>query len=161
MPKRRRPSKRSRRKLSEQEHEKRSHAVTLMRAGESLTEAARELGIAPSRLVKIAPGVIYKGANGRYQVQPFDRYRRTLFFLAADDRFAITVHSSITATKIAQYWDAVDRYGKGERTALDEFRGKSIKVGKTRYPFVTDPDVLKTLGRAGRISFEDIYATNY
>jgi hypothetical protein len=71
----------------------------------------------------------------------------------------VSVRGSRLASRIAKYENAVRRYLEtGDTTALQEFVGKSIKVGKTQYPFVTDMHLLNRLGQKGEVSFEDLYA---
>ena len=64
------------------------------------------------------------------------------------------------ASKISEYWTAVDRYLKtGNADTLQKFAGKSIRVGKNQFEFVTDLQILDRIASAGEVSFEDIYPT--
>ena len=63
------------------------------------------------------------------------------------------------ASRIGEYWTAVDRYlSTGNADKLQKFVGKSIRIGKTRFDFVTDQKILDRVASAGEVSFEDIYA---
>jgi hypothetical protein len=139
------------------------HALSLMRAkGISLSKAAKEFQVSPRTVLKVAAGAMVKQTNGRYRASPFDRLRRRMWFIVENGQVAVEVRSSKTASLIARHADAVQQFlqHRAGPEILDEFRGKSVKVGKERYEFVTDPYVLKRWGNAGP-GYEDIYATNY
>jgi hypothetical protein len=69
----------------------------------------------------------------------------------------VTVRSSKLASRIGDYWNAVDDYLRtGNADKLKEFEGKSIRVGKSRLYFVTDLPTLDRIASAGEVSFEDI-----
>ncbi len=89
----------------------------------------------------------------------YDRYARTIHILTVRGKIAVTVHDSRTASRIAEYWAAVDHFGKTERTdKLRAFRRQSFRAGKVGYPFLTNPQTLARLINAGEVSFEDLYA---
>jgi hypothetical protein len=71
----------------------------------------------------------------------------------------ITVRGSGNASRIAKYWAAVIRYADtGDANRLAKYQGKSVTVGKTKYPFVTDLRTLNSLGYKGELSFEEFYS---
>jgi hypothetical protein len=75
------------------------------------------------------------------------------------DIVTIDVTDSRTTSRISSYWNAVGRYiATGDDQALKQFRGKSIRVQKVTYHFVTDTGVLDELARRGQIHFETIYS---
>jgi len=107
---------------------------------------------------RYAPDVVRRTPTGQYAVKASDRLYRELHFLTPNGRIVLGVSDSRTASRIARYWAAVDRYLKtGKTDALREYRGGSVRVGKVSYPFVTDPQTLNRLGRAGEVSFDDLY----
>ena len=109
-------------------------------------------------MVRYIGKAITKSENGRYKAGPSDRLARSLNFITADGPIAVTVRGSKLASKIAKYSNAVQRYLEtGQIDALRQFAGKSIKIGKVTYRFVTDTRLLNRLGRAGEVSFEDLY----
>ena len=78
--------------------------------------------------------------------------------LTPDGQVAVPVHGSRQASAVAEYWNAVDRYLTTGRTDdLQQFRGRTIRVGTIEHAFITDPRTLRRLGLAGEVSFEDIY----
>jgi hypothetical protein len=134
--------------------------LSLMRSKQtSLTRAARETKTTPRTVIRHAGKAITKAESGRYRAKPSDRLARSLNFITTNGTVGITVRGSRLASTIAKYSNAVQRYLEtGQTDELEPFVGKSIQVGKTRYPFVTDTRLLNRLGRAGEVSFEDLYA---
>jgi hypothetical protein len=135
------------------------HALSLMRKERlSLTRAAKEALTIPRKVKKYVKSALRKKVSGRYEAKPSDRLARSLRFLAPDGQIGITVHSSRTASKIAEYWAAVDHYLRtGDTERLAKFRGKSVQVGKNKFVFVTDPRTLNRIAAVGEVSFEQIY----
>jgi hypothetical protein len=128
----------------------------------SLTRAAKKAETSARSVIKYAASALKKSAGGRYRAKPSDRLKRTLYFLTEDQKIPVEIRSSRTASKVAAYWSAVDRFLKsGDASGLVEFEGKSIRAGKTTYPFITDPDILERFGNAGEVSFEDLYAATF
>jgi hypothetical protein len=135
------------------------HALSLMRTKNmSLAEAARETRHAPRTLIKHVGKALTKATNGRYKANPSDRFVRRLHFLTEKGPDAVTVRGSRLASKIGSYMNAVERYlATGKTDELDKYAGKSVTVGKSKYPFVTDTQLIRRLYDAGAISFEDLY----
>jgi hypothetical protein len=70
----------------------------------------------------------------------------------------VDVTSSITASRVSRYQLAVERALDLRREApLAQFRGKSISIGKVRYPFITDLPTLRRLAQASELSAEGPY----
>jgi hypothetical protein len=125
----------------------------------SLAEAAKEAHTTPNTVLRYVGSALTKDTSGRYVARARDKLYRPMRFLTANGRIDLDVRDSRTARQIARYMNAVRRYGRtGRDEGLDEFRGKSIRVGGAKYEFVTDLDVLDRLADAGEISFEDLYA---
>lgn len=125
----------------------------------SLTQAARAAQTTPRTVKRHVAPALRKTRTGRYKPTPSDRLPRSLRFLTPEGIISVEVGGSRAASEIARHWAAVDRYLRtGQTDALREFRGRAIRVGKGRYPFVTDPRTLGRLARAGEVSFEDLYA---
>jgi hypothetical protein len=165
MPKRRRRSRSKKRPPLRQSEDSRNnalHALRLMRANKlSLSWAARNLHVTPRTILKYAGRALTKARNGQYRAKPTDHLRRSMFFLTSEERIELVFHSSKTASAIGSYWEAVHRALRGDPYALEPFSGKSIKIGKATYPFVTDLHILKKFGNAGEVTFEEIYASDY
>jgi hypothetical protein len=134
-------------------------ALALMRReGMSLAQAATRAGTTPNTVRRYAGTAIRKDSRGRYVAKPSDRLFRRMRFLTPRGRITLDVTNSRTASRIARYFAAVDRYLKtGKTDALREFRGKAIRVGKVGYPFLTSPRTLDRLASAGEIAFEELY----
>jgi hypothetical protein len=131
-----------------------------MRAeGKSMTAAIREVETSKQTVDRYVGSALIQEQNGRYRATPSDRFRRDLHFLTPEGQISITIRSSCLASKIAEYWTAVDHYLKtGDATRLAPFVGKTIRAGKQTHPFITDPRTLTRIANAGEVSFEDLYA---
>jgi len=79
-------------------------------------------------------------------------------FLSSEGIVAVDVRGSESASRVAEYWNAVHQYLKaGDGTKLKRFRGKYLQSGGKRHPFITDTHLLERLAHAGEVRFEDIY----
>jgi len=124
----------------------------------SLTTAARLEGHGPRTVIRYVGKALTKARNGRYKAKPSDRFTRRLHMLTEKGPDSITVRGSRLASKIGSYMNAVEGYlTTGEVDELEKYAGKSVTVGKGKYPFVTDVDLIRQLYDAGAISFEDLY----
>lgn len=128
----------------------------------SLSRATKRAQTSVRSVLKYAATALEKTPGGRYRAKPSDRLKRTVYFLTEHDKVPVVIRNSRMASRVASYWTAVDRFLKsGDASGLEAFMGKTIRVGKTDYPFVTDPDILERLGNAGVVSFEDLYASTF
>ena len=134
--------------------------LSRMRAeGKSMTAAIREVETSKQTVDRHVGSALIQEENGRYRATPSDRFRRDLHFLTPEGQISITTRSSRLASKVAEYWTAVDHYLKtGDATRLAPFVGKTIRAGKQTHPFITDPRTLTRIANAGEVSFEDLYA---
>lgn len=137
-------------------------ALSLMRTrGLSRTKAAKEAHTTPATVMRYAGAALRKDESGKYRARPSDRIARALNFLTHEGRVPITVRSSRTASRIAEYMAAVRLYtNNGDTSSLSKFRGRSVRAGALTLPFVTDPRVLDRLYHAGEVAFEDLYASS-
>ena len=135
-------------------------ALGMMRSKrQTLAQAAKEVGTTPRTVIKYTRPALSKTSSGRYRAKPSDRLLRQLYFLTADGPIVLDVRDSRKASLVARYSSAVDRYLKtGRAETLTEFQGKSVMVGKVRYPFLTDLRTLERLAQAGEVSYEDLYS---
>jgi hypothetical protein len=138
-----------------------TEAIRKMRtARASLQQAAKETGISPRTVTRLAGSTLEKGPNGRYSVKPGDRLLRVLRIPTTDGSREIGVRGSRQASLLGEYWAAVHKYlATGDSSGVQKFRGKQIKdsIGAT-VPLLTDLNDLKRLGSAGVLSFESLYA---
>jgi hypothetical protein len=124
----------------------------------SLTEAAREEGLTLEE-AKEHVGRAIRKRRGRWRAKPWDRLEREMRFLDGKGLIAVTVRDSRSAQRIGRYMNAVDEFlRQGDPSVLDEFRGRSFQSFGETYDFITDPVVLKRLGKAGEAQFEQLYA---
>ena len=135
-------------------------ALNMMRTKRwSLAKSAREALTTRRTMLRYVQAALSKTDSRKYAATASDRLARSLRFLTDDRQITVTVRSSRKASQIAAYWTAVDHYLKtGETDQLRKFSGRSITVGKTKHPFITDPRILNRIASAGEVSFEDIYA---
>ena len=152
-----------RRELGRRSQEARAHALdalNLMRSKHySLARAAKEAATTPRTALRYVSGALRREESGHYRARPSDRLLRKLHFLTPEGPIILDVRGSRKASLISRYSSSVKRYLLTGRTdALAEFQGKSVMVGKVRYPFLTDLRTLERLAHAGEVSFEDLYA---
>jgi hypothetical protein len=137
------------------------HAISRMRAdGFSLSRASREYGIDRRRVLKLAGSALRK-EKGRYVATASDRLLRILVVPTPDGLREIAVRDSRQASKLAEYWDAVQWYlQKGDESELRKFHGKQIKdAAGEPIRLLTNREELDRLGSAGVLSFESLYAS--
>lgn len=138
-----------------------AHVVQKMRTeGISVTRAAKAFGIDRKKVIELGGSALRKQKNGRYTTKPFDRLLRVLVMPSADGLKEVAVRDSRTASRIAEYSDAVQKYLRtGDSSALKKFkRLKLVNDKGERISFLTDLSKLQELGSAGVLSFESLYA---
>ena len=138
-----------------------NHVLTKMRAsGLSLSRASREVGIAPKTVTRYAKSGLRRLKSGRYAVKGSDALLRLLRIPTSSGVTEIAVRSSREASKLANYWVAVDDYlATGDSYSIEKFRNQFITdASGAKVPLVTDLEELDRLGRAGVLSFESLYA---
>ena len=104
----------------------------------------------------IEPSLRKKG--GKWIAKEYDRLMRLMRMPTKTGVIEIEVRDSRSATKIANYWNAVREYLRtGETHQLKRFQHEYIQSGKIQYRFVTDPETLEWLADFGEFRFESIY----
>ena len=129
----------------------------MRREKRSLTAAARAERTSP-RTVKryVRSALRQKGPGERSRLTPHDRIPRTLNVVGRT--LPVTVRDSRTASRIAEYMNAVRSYrNTGDSSALARFRGKSFQAAGVTYPFITDPAKLDQLADARVLEIEGLY----
>jgi hypothetical protein len=135
--------------------------ISKMRSGRiSLRKASKEIGVDPSKVLKLGRSAIRKQKSGKYAARKTDRLLRILSVLTPQGRREIAVRDSHQASLLGKYWASVQRYLQtGDDSALRKFKGKKITdASGKRHPLITDLRQLDTLGSAGVLSFESLYA---
>jgi hypothetical protein len=138
-----------------------TEAIRKMRtAVVSLQQAAKESGVSPRTVTRLAGSTLKKGKNGRYSVKPGDQLLRVLKIPAADGSREIGVRGSRQASLLGEYWATVHKYlATGDSSGLEKFRGKQIRDSSGLIiPLQSDLKELNRLGSAGSLSFESLYA---
>ncbi|MFZ0366014.1 MAG: hypothetical protein WAL67_17580, partial [Candidatus Cybelea sp.] len=117
----------------------------------STTRAAKLSGTT-LRTIRRYAGSALEIRSGRIDVTPRDRLKRRMRMLTAKGETAVTTTSSQTASGISRYNNAVrEFYATGNVGVLRPFAGRAVRSGGKRYEFVTDPNTLNRLGRAGSV----------
>jgi hypothetical protein len=134
-------------------------AVSLMRQGLSRAKAATRAKTTPRTMQKYARAAIRK-REGAYHALPADQMRRPMRVLTEHGVTVADLRSSRTASRLSQYWGAVDHYLRtGDRKRLRPFEGKRLRASGHLFEFITDPDLLARLAEVGEVRFEDLYET--
>ena len=133
--------------------------VNRVRHGESLSRAAKEVGISPDTVRRYAGRAFVQDDRGRWQAKPSDRLYRRMRWLDARGMTTVEPANSKEASKLSAYWKAVEHYlTTGDERALRKFRRMRLRTRqKISLGFITDPDLLDRLGSAGELAFEDLY----
>lgn len=135
--------------------------ISKMRSGRiSLRRASKEIGVDPSKVLNLGRSALRKRKSGKYAARKTDRLLRVLSVLTPEGRREIAVRDSRQASMLGRYWASVQRYLQtGDDSALRKFKGKKITdASGKRHPLITDLSQLDTLGSAGVLSFESLYA---
>jgi hypothetical protein len=127
--------------------------------GLSLAQSAAEAGTTPRTMQRHVGKALKKRSDGRFAPTKRDRIPRTMRFLTENGVIDLILRDSRTASELAAYMSAVDRFlTTGDRRPLSTFRGKSVRSGKTTHAYVTNTKTLEQLAGVGEVSFEDLYA---
>jgi hypothetical protein len=120
------------------------HALADMRHGASISQAARDNGVA-TRTIKnyVGSALIQDRPGGRIRPTKSDRFVRYLQIPGPGGQVEIKARGSKQAADAARYKAAVTRFLGGDPRALAPWRGKKI----AGVVLVTDPRVLKRLAK--------------
>ena len=131
------------------------HALTAIRHGVSLAEAANSEGVSQRTILKYVGSALRQDhAGGRIRAVPRDRFTRHLQIPGPDGPIQITVKGNKEATELAAYVTARAAFLRsGDESALRRFHGK--KVGG--HILVTDPKLLTAQAEQGE-SFDQLYS---
>jgi len=135
--------------------------ISKMRSGRiSLRRASKEIGVDPSKVLKLGRSALRKQKSGKYAARKTDHLLRILSVLTPKGRREIAVRDSRQASLLGKYWAAVQKYLQtGDDSALRELQRKKITdASRKRHALITDLNRLDTLGSAGVLSFESLYA---
>jgi len=132
-------------------YERTVEARRYMRAGDSLTVAARRAGTSP-RTVKRYAGSDLGKRGQRWRIARDRAYRPMRVLTNAG--VEVVDASRRDASTVGRYWSAVGRYLQhGDDSELRKLRGVTVNG----YELETDLDVIDELAARGELDFEDIY----
>ncbi len=144
------------------EADTRNRAVRVLshtRRGESLSQAARAVGIKPATVRKYLPAQFHQDAPGKQWIPTeSDRLTVRMNVLTPKGRIAVPVRSSKERTRQGRYDIALRKWRLNEPGAAAElaaFEGQ--KVGG--HTLITDVKLLSSLEDAGQIDFEELYTS--
>jgi DNA-binding CsgD family transcriptional regulator len=146
-------------KLSARSNESRNralHALTAMRHGASLADAAKSEGVSQRTIRKYVGSALRQDhVGGRIRAVPRDRFTRYLQIPGPDGPIQVTVKGSKDATELAAYVSARAAFLRsGDESLLRRFDGK--KIGG--HALVTDPKILTSQAEQGE-SFDQLYSS--
>ena len=122
-----------------------------MRAGDSLTVAARRAGTSPRTIKRYAGSDLGK-RGGRWRIAR-DRAYRPMRILT-NTGVEVVDASRREASTVGRYWSAIGRYLQdGDDSELRKLRSVTVHG----YELETDLDVIDELAGRGELDFEDIY----
>jgi len=125
-----------------------------------LTEAAHRAGTTPTTVRRYARSAWRRKGRTWAPTARDSQLRRMRFPVAepTPDIVYVDVPNSRAASAVGRYWDAVRLWARtGDASALVASRGKALRIGDRRLPYVTDEDVLHDLADAGVLSFDVLY----
>jgi hypothetical protein len=136
------------------------HALALMRRGESLAAACRAEHIKPQTLLRhVGKAVLHDKPGGRYRVARTDTLPRDLEVQTPDGPVHVSAKGIKAAREFAAHANAIAHFNRtGDESRLKRFKGKTFKVGRKRYEFLTDPDALMVLADADALP-ESLYTS--
>jgi hypothetical protein len=127
----------------------------------SLAAASRLEHIKPTTVLRYVGSAVRHGKpGGRFRATKGDRFRRDLQIPSANGPITVPIYGSKNAENISKYLNAVAHYLRtGDEAKLRPFKGKALKVGGKRIKLLTDPRALLTLGEAGLLHLDQLYAS--
>jgi len=146
-------------KLSSRSHEARNralHALTAIRHGASLADAAKAEGVSQRTIRKYVGSALRQDhSGGRIRAVPRDRFTRYLQIPGTDGPIQVTVKGSKEASDLAAYVSTRAAFLRsGDESVLRPFQGK--KIGG--HTLVTDPKLLTAQAEQGE-SFDQLYSS--
>ena len=139
-----------------------AHVVSKMRSNRSMSlrRAAAEYQLDPRSVLRLRGSALRKVKNRRYVATKSDRLLTVLVVPSSTGVHEVGIRNSRIASRVAEYWDAVQRYLQiGDEAALNKFQGEQITdASGEKVLLITDTRELDRLGSAGVLSFESLYA---
>lgn len=115
------------------------HALAAIRRGASISQAARENGVSARTIKRYAGAALTQGRpGGRIRATEADQLIRYLVIPGPMGPREIEVRGSEAASEVARYKAAVNRFLRGDRNALADWRER--KIGGVE--LITDEEAL-------------------
>jgi hypothetical protein len=112
----------------------------------SFTRAVQRVGLPEETMLSYVSRGLTTDARGRVRARPVDHLLRVMPFWTPRGQLQLPTHDSRQASEIGRHSWAVRQFIEGRgRRPLSQFEGKSLKVGREIYEFITDPLTLKRL----------------
>jgi len=145
--------------IGNERYERALQVLSRVRRGESLSHAAREVGVAPDTVLRYAGSAFIRDARGRWAAKPNDRLVRRMRWIDERGLTKVEPANAKEASKLSAYLMAVkDFLQTGDDLALRRFKRMRLRTRqKQSLSFITDLDLLERLGNAGQLEFEDLY----
>ena len=147
---------------AQREKDARKRALRVLsrtRRGESLSKAARAVGIKPATVRKHLPNQFHQSASGKpWKPVSSDRLSAVMNVVTPSGPIGIPVRGSKERSLLGRYNIALRNWRSGKPGAeadLKAFEGR--RVGG--HLLITDPKLLATLEDAGQIDFEELYSS--
>ena len=156
---RRRPLTPYQREQREETRRRVLHAIAGARGGSSLSRAVRQEHTTLRAVRTYAPSLVSPTPSGRLEVTPYDRMTRPMRVLTEWGVIVVDIRDSRSASSLGRYANASKSALTGNMAALEEFRGRVLRVGKMSFPYITDMNLLRRLHYAGELQYEDLYDT--
>ena len=130
-----------------------------IRSGETLSGAAREIGVAPERLRSYVTRTgVGRKEHQRWTIGPDPRQREMLVF--SDGRALVLLLPGFEeANGAGDYMSAVGQFLRtNDASLLEPFAGQGVRDSEgTLHPFEVRPNVLYRLNLTEETSFEEVY----
>jgi hypothetical protein len=112
----------------------------------SFGQAVRQGGVAEATVLKYMSPAFTTDTRGRIVARPHDRLLRIMPFWTPRRQIPLATHDSRQASEIGRYNWAVRHMLEGKGGGpLKRFEGRSLRIGRESYPFVTDRLLLQRL----------------
>jgi len=129
-----------------------------LRAGKTLTEAARVIHVSPERLRNQAKAQGAIRRQGRRWIVRNSLPRRMLIYTSGE-AISIILGKMPQASKVGRYMAGVSKFLRtNDPASLKAFIGKSATdIDGKKHPFETNPNTLYRISASGAESFEQVY----
>lgn len=139
-------------------YERSADAISLARrTGTPLSQAAKQFNTTMTTIRRYAGSAIERSGRA-WKPTAADRLPRMMEVVLPDGITTAVIRDSRERALLGQYYNAIQAYiHDGDRSQLEQLRGRSVTINGQRVELVTDPEALDRLARAGQLDIPDIY----